>query len=109
MSKRAILSIILIALAVGAMLVERGLIGGLVGSFFLIVMLFLWTFPAGSTSDSKPTKRVGLKQIAQVILGIILGLIVIVIMALLLPPQAFPWVMVLVGTALIVWVFMSQR
>jgi hypothetical protein len=102
MSKRGIWSIILIALAVGAMLIERGLIGGLAGSFFLIVMLFLWTFPADTSSKTHPSRRFSLKQVAQVLLGLGLGLIVIVIVALVLPPQAFPWVMLLAGTGLIV-------
>ena len=105
MSKRMIFSIILIVLAIGAMLIERGIIGGIVGSIFLVVMLFLWVMPSkvstGSSQEADPT----VKRVSQTILGIGLGLFAAIAGVLFLPPQIFSWVIIAVGLILILWIF----
>lgn len=103
MSKRLIWSIILIVLAIGAMLIERGIIGGIVGSFFLVVMLFLWVVPSRISTDNSGEKDPTVKRVSQTILGVGLGLFAAIAGALLLPPQIFSWVIIGVGILLLVW------
>ena len=109
MSKRVILSIILIVLAVGAMLVERGVVGGLIGSFFIVMMLFLWAIPNYPTDDSTQNKGPVWKKLALAFLGIGLGLFAFIAAAWVLPPQVFPWVIMAAGIGLIIWFFISRR
>jgi hypothetical protein len=52
LSQRVFWTIILIAMAVITMLIERGLLGGLVGSFFIIVALTLWIVPGAAFGSS---------------------------------------------------------
>ena len=105
MSKRSIFSIILILLAVGVMLIDRGIVGGLIGSFLLVVMLFLWVIPSNflTPHDQEPDPAV--KRASQTVLGIGLGLFVAVALALILPPQIFSWVIIAAGIMLIIWMF----
>ena len=110
MSKRAIWSIILILLAVTVMLLNRGVIGGLVGTFFLLAMLLMWSIPSNpSTSSHGQNKGPGMKRISQAVLGIGLGLCASITAVLVLPPQLFPWVIMAVGIGLIIWIVMSSR
>ena len=109
MSKRVIWSLILIFLAIVVMLANRSMIGGLVGTFFLLVMLLVWAIPSNSSTSGRKNNGLGWKQIAQAVLGIALGLLASITAVLVLPPQAFPWVIMAVGIGLIIWVFMSQR
>jgi len=106
MSKRMIWSIILVLSAIGAMLIERGVSGGIVGSFFLVVMLFLWVVPGNVyTRDSQQPDPTA-KRVSQAILGIGLGLFAAIAGALVLPPQIFSWVIIAVDIILIVWIFL---
>jgi len=90
------------------MLIERGVIGGMVGSFFLVVMLFLWVVPgnvfARDSQESDPT----VKRVSQAILGIGLGLFAAIAGALLLPPQIFSWVIIGAGIILIAWILLRM-
>jgi hypothetical protein len=109
MSKRVIWSIILIVLAVTVMLVNRSVIGGLVGTFFLLAMLLMWSIPSNPSNNSRQNKGPGMKRISQAVLGIGLGLFASITAVLVLPPQLFPWVIMAVGIGLIIWIFMSAR
>ncbi len=109
MSKRVIWSIIFIMLAAAVMLLNRSMIGGLVGTFFLLATLLLWTIPSNALSSGKQRKGPGMKRISQAILGIGLGLFASITAVLVLPPQFFPWVIMAVGIGLIIWIVMSSR
>lgn len=109
MSKRVIWSIILIVLAIGVMLVNRSVIGGLIGTFFLLVMLLVWAIPSNPSANRGQNRGLGLKRSGMAVLGIGLGLFASITAALILPPQAFPWAIMAVGTGLFIWVFISRR
>ena len=109
MSKRVIWSIILIVLAVSVMLLNRSMFGGLVGTFFLLAMLLMWSIPSNPANSSRQNKGPGMKRISQAVLGIGLGLFASITAVLVLPPQFFPWVIMAVGIGLIIWIFMSSR
>ncbi|UCC51616.1 MAG: hypothetical protein JSV68_21325 [Anaerolineaceae bacterium] len=109
MLNRKTWSIILILLAGGVMLMERGVVGGLIGSILLVVMLFLWVVPSGAFSRDPQQQDPTVKRISQVVLGVGLGLFTAVGAALLLPPQLFSWVIIGVGIALIAWIFLRNR
>jgi hypothetical protein len=109
MSKRVIWSIIFIMLAAAVMLLNRSVIGGLVGTFFLLAILLVWTIPSNALTSGRQIKGPGMKRISQAILGIGLGLFASITAVLVLPPQLFPWVIMAVGIGLIIWIFMSSR
>ena len=109
MSKRVIWSIILVVLAAVVMLLVRNMIGGLVATFFLMAMLLMWTIPSNSSTSGRQSKGPDWKRIGLAVLGIGLGLFASITAVLVLPPQAFPWVMMAVGIGIIIWFFMSQR
>jgi hypothetical protein len=108
-SNRVILSLILIALAIGGMLVVGGMIGGLISTFFLLVMLLVWTIPSNLSSTGQKRKGPGFKRLALAVLGIGLGLFASITTVLVLPPQLFPWVIMAAGIGLIAWFFISLR
>jgi len=109
MSKRVIWSIILIVLAIGVMLVDRSVIGGLIGTFFILVMLLVWAIPSNPSANRGQNRGPGLKRSAMAVLGIGLGLFASITAVLVLPPQVFPWVIMAAGIGLIIWFFMSRR
>lgn len=109
MTKRVIWSIILVLLAIGVILVDRSMIGGLVGTFFLLVMLLVWAIPSNPSPSGQQNQGPGMKRISLAVLGIGLGLFASITAVLVLPPQVFPWVMMTVGIGLIIWFFVSQR
>ena len=109
MSKRVIWSFILIILAIVVMLLVRNMIGSLVATFFMVAMLLVWAIPANSATSGRQRKGPGKKRIAQAVLGIGLGLLASITAVLVLPPQAFPWVIMAVGIGIIIWIYMSQR
>jgi len=109
MTKRVIWSIILIVLAFGIMLLNRSMIGGLVGTFFLLTMLLVWAIPSNPSPGNRQNQGPGMKRSSMAILGIGLGLFASITAVLVLPPQVFPWVMMAVGIGLIIWFIMSQR
>jgi hypothetical protein len=106
MSKRSLASIILVILAFIIMWIEKGIVGGMVGSFILVVMLFLWVFPDGILRN-KPDSDPSVKRASQTVLGIGLGLLAAVIAAIILPPQIFSWVIIAAGIALGAWFFFT--
>ena len=91
-------------MAVGAMLIERGIVGGLVGSFFLVVMLFLWVIPSGGFGRQAEKTDPTVVRVSRTVLGVGLGLFAAVAAALILPPQLFSWVIIVTGLILIVWI-----
>ena len=109
MSKRVIWSIVLITLAIGVMLIAGGMIGGLVSTFFLLMMLLVWAIPSNPNSTSQTNKGPGWKRLALAVLGIGLGLLASITAVLVLPPQLFPWVIMAAGIGLIIWFIMSLR
>ena len=106
MSKRVIASIILIALAIGAALLIRNMVGGLIAAFLFVLMLFLWAIPNYSSTR---IKRPNWKPLSLAFVGIGVGLFASIAALLILPPQVFPWVIMAVGICLIIWFFMSGR
>jgi hypothetical protein len=102
-------SIILVLLAAGTMLVARGVVGGLIGVFLLIVMLFLWVVPEGAFTRNPQRPGPTVRQLLQSVLGIGLGLFAAITTALVLPPQLFSWVIMAAGIALIAWIFIRHR
>ena len=110
MSKRVIWSIILVVLAAVVMLLVRNMIGGLVGTFFLLAILLVWTIPSNPNNSSHGQKKgPGMKRVSQAVLGIGLGLFASITAVLVLPPQLFPWVIMAVGIGLIIWILISSR
>ena len=109
MSKRGIWTIVLIALAIITMLIERSLLGGLIGSFFIIVALTWWIVPGaafGSTSSSNdPTTN----SVSRTVPGVGLGLLAAAAAALLLLPHIISWLVILVGVMVIVWLVLQRR
>lgn len=103
MSKRLIISIILILLAGGVLLVDRGIIGGTLAPFLLVAMLLLWILPANLfTRNSLPTGSTS-KNLLQAFLGIGLGLFAAVALAFFIPSQMFSWVIIAIGVVIIAW------
>ncbi len=109
MSKRLIWSIILIVIAVAAVLLERGMVGGLIGAFLFVVMLLLWAIPSYPTVQSKSNKGPGWKRLTLAFLATGLGILASVVAVLILPPQVFPWVIMAVGIGVIIWLFWPKR
>ena len=107
MSKRVILSIIFILLGIGAVLLERGTVGGLIGAFFFVMMLLLWAIPGYATGEKKHAKGPGWKRLALAFLSIGVGLFGSLILVWILPPQVFPWVLIAVGIGVMIWFFKS--
>jgi len=109
MSKRVILSIIIIVLAAGLILIQRGMIAGLAGAFLFVVLLLLWAIPSNPNDNNKRFKRPDWKPLTVSFLGIGLGLFASIAAALILPPRVFPWVIIAAGIGLIIWFFVSRR
>jgi hypothetical protein len=107
-SNRVFWTIILIALAVITMLIERGLLGGLVGSFFIIVALTLWIVPGAAFGSNSQNDDPTVNRVSRTVLGVGLGLLAAAAAALLLPPQIFSWLVILIGVILIFWVFIQK-
>lgn len=105
MSRRGIYSIILILLAIGVMLIERGIVGGLIGSMLLVIMLFLWVLPADVFEKDEETEKTGptIPRSLLIFLGIGLGLAAAVIAAYVLPPQYFSYLLIFAGGIIILW------
>jgi len=106
-SNRWFWTVVLLALAVITMLFERGLLGGLIGSFFIVVALTLWIVPGTafrSNSSNDPT----VNRVSRTTLGVGLGLLAAAAGALLLPPQYFSWLVIGVGLLLIVWFVLDR-
>ena len=108
MSQRVFWTIVLIAIAVITMLIERGLLGGLVGSFFIIVALTLWLVPGAAFGSSSQNDDPTVNRVSRTVLGVGLGLLAAAAAALLLPPQIFSWLVILIGVILIFWVFVQK-
>lgn len=106
MSKRVIASIILIVLAVGAALLIRNMVGGLIAAFLFVLMLFLWAIP---NNASNRIKKPDWKPLSLAFVGIGVGLFASIAALVILPPQVFPWVIMAVGVGLIIWFFVSGR
>ena len=106
MSQRAIASIILTILAIGAALLIRNMVGGLIAAFLIVLMLFLWAIPPNYGSR---LKKPDWKPLSLAFVGIGVGLFASIAALLILPPQVFPWVLVAVGVGLIIWFFISGR
>lgn len=109
MSKRGIWTIILIALAIVTMLIERGLLGGLIGSFFIVIALTLWIVPGAAFRSSSQNDDPTAIRVSRTVLGVGLGLLAAAAAALLLPPQIFSWLVILIGVALILWMLLQRR
>ncbi len=109
MSKRIILSIILIGIAAGAILLDQGMAGGLIGAFLFVVMLLLWAIPSYPTTKGQPKQGPGWKRLTLAFLATGLGILASVTAALILPRQVFPWVIMAVGTGMIIWIIIPKR
>lgn len=109
MGKRWLVSAAMIVLAIVIVVTVEGVLGALIGSLFIIGMLFLWTVPGGvfgrqSAGEQDPLAR----KVTQALLGIGLGLIAASIAAFVLPPQMFSWLLIAVGLAIVAWIFLRR-
>jgi hypothetical protein len=95
-------------MAIITMLVGRGLIGELVGSFFIIVALTLWIVPGSVFSSGFQGDDPAVNRVSRIALGFGLGLLAAAAAALLLPAQIFSWLVILIGAILIVWIILEQ-
>lgn len=109
MSKRGIWTIVLIALAIITMIIERGLLGGLIGSFFIIVALTLWIVPGAAFGSTSSSNDPATNSVSRTVPGVGLGLLAAAAAALLLPPHIISWLVILVGVMVIVWLVLQRR
>ncbi len=109
MSRRLIVSLLLFFLGIAVVVIERGPIGGTLGPFFIVLALLLWVIPA-KVFEGNPFKSDTLgNPIILTVLGVGFGLIATVAAANFLPPPLFSWLLILVGVALIAWLFIRRR
>lgn len=109
MSRRWLWTLLLFALAVITMLLERGILGGLLGSFFIVVGLALWIVPGAAFGDSSENTDPTTNRMSRSVLGVGLGLLAAAAGALLLPPRQFSWLVIGVGVALILYLILDRR
>lgn len=102
---RVIASIALVALGIGVMYWIEGLSGVLVGSFFFIAALSLWTLPSGAFHREQGRLDPSQQRVSNVLLGAGLGLLGGVVAAVLLPPQWFLVMSAVVAVVVGVWWF----
>jgi hypothetical protein len=105
LNPRVIASIALVGLGIGVMYWIEGLSGMLVGSFFFIAALSLWTLPSGIFHRGQGRLDPSQQRISNVLLGTGLGLLGGVVAAVLLPPQWFLVLSLVVVIVVGVWWF----
>ncbi len=108
MSTRWIWTLIFIALAIITMLIERGIVGGLLGSFFIVFALALWIVPATAFTANSTNDDPTANRISRSVLGVGLGLLAAAAAALLLPPAYFSWLVMVIGVLLILWFILTR-
>jgi hypothetical protein len=109
MANRWIWTAVLLGLAVATMLLERGILGGLLGSLFIIFALALWVFPGPLSGSNSETTDPTTNRVSRTVLGVGLGLLAAAAAALLLPPQLFSWAIIGVGILLIIYLVMERH
>lgn len=109
MNIRILLSILLIAVAVGIFYFQDDLLGGLLGSLVLVLMLLMWIIPAEAfrrvRSGEPPDPSI--TRISRMTLGIGLGLIGAALVGLF-APQWMDELLIGVGIVMLLW-FVAVR
>ena len=109
MKFRWLWTIILLIVAFGVLFFNRSLAGLLVGAVCLVILLFIWAHPRKTTTDDTHKREKPAAGMTRSLLGLGLGLLAAMAAILLLPPQAFLWVSIIVGIALIAWFVIQFR
>lgn len=109
MSKPWLWTLLLLGVAGLILYLERGIFGWVLAVFVLALILLLWVLPRRAAIRAAHDPDSVMVQLSQSLLGLILGIVASLLAALLLPPQYFSWLLILVGVILFGWLIWSRR
>lgn len=109
MSKPWLWTMLLLGVAAALVFIERSIFGWILAVFVLALLLVLWLVPRRASIRSAHDPDSVMVQMSQGLLGLGLGIVAALLAALLVPPQYFSWLLILVGVGITVWFFWSRR